>query len=100
MITHGSVAYSNMLLGVQEILCFFTHHCNPSLAYIAVRDIQSSLRNASVQSLPLAGNFLYNQKQPSTGEGEVANFLELLEKTQYLINAFHTYTILAILYNL
>ena len=40
---------------------FFTNHCNPSLAYIAVRDLQSSQRNASVQSLLFAGNFLYNQ---------------------------------------
>ena len=47
--------------GVQEKLCFFTIHCNPSLAYIAVRDFQSSQRNESVQSLLLAGNFLYNQ---------------------------------------
>ena len=47
--------------GVQEKLCFFTIHCNPSLAYIAVRDLQRSQRNASVQSLLLAGNFLYNQ---------------------------------------
>ena len=47
--------------GVQEKLCFFTILCNPSLAYIAVRDLQSSQRIASVQSLRLAGNFLYNQ---------------------------------------
>ena len=40
---------------------FFTIQCNPSLAYIAVRELQSSQRNASVQSLLLAGNFLYNQ---------------------------------------
>ena len=36
---------------------FFTIHCNPSLAYIAVEDLQSSQRKASVQSLLLAGNF-------------------------------------------
>ena len=47
--------------GVQVKLCFFTNHCNLSLAYIAIRDLQSSQRNASVQSLNLAGNFLYNQ---------------------------------------
>ena len=47
--------------GVQKKLCFFTIHCNPYLAYIAVRDPQSSQRRASVQSLLLAGNFLYNQ---------------------------------------
>ena len=42
--------------GVKEKLCFF--HCNPSLAYIAVKDLQSSQRNASVQLLQLAGIFL------------------------------------------
>ena len=56
---------------------FFTIHCDPSLAYIAVRDPQSSSpRKASVQSLLLAGN----QQQPSAGEGEVANFREFLKK--------------------
>jgi len=47
--------------GVQEKLCFFKILCNHSLAFIAVKDLQSSHRNASVQSLQLAGNFLYNQ---------------------------------------
>ena len=46
--------------GVQEKLCIFTIHCNPFLAYIAVRDLQSSRRNASVQSLLLAGHFCTN----------------------------------------
>ena len=50
-----------LLLGVREKMCFFTIHCNPSLASIAVRDIQRPQLNASVQSLLLAGNFLYNQ---------------------------------------
>ena len=50
------------LQGVQEKLCFFLLiHCNPSLAYIAVRDLQSSQRTTSAQSLLMAGNFLYNQ---------------------------------------
>ena len=40
--------------GVQEKLFFFTIYRNPSLAYIAVRDLQSSQRNASIQSLQLA----------------------------------------------
>ena len=53
--------FSAYLQGVQENLCFITIHCNPSLIYIAVRDLQSSQLNASVQSLLLAGNFLYNQ---------------------------------------
>ena len=68
---------------------FFTTHCNPSLADIAVRDLQSSQRNPSVQSLLLAGNFLYNQYQPSAGEGEVANFENSLKKTQYLMNTLY-----------
>ena len=62
--------------GCSGKLCSFKIHCNPFLAYIAVRDLQSSQRNASVQSLLLAGNFLYNQQQPSAGEGEVAIFNE------------------------
>ena len=49
------------LQGVQEKLCFFKILCNHSLAFIAVKDLQSSQRNASVMSLLLAGNFLYNQ---------------------------------------
>ena len=40
---------------------FFTIHCTPSLAYIAVRGLQSSQRNGSVQSLLLAGNLFNNQ---------------------------------------
>ena len=64
--------------GVHEKLSFFTIHCN--LANIAVIDLQSSQRNASVHSLLLAGNFLYNQQQPSAGEEEVANFREFQER--------------------
>ena len=44
----------------------------------------SSQRNASVQQLLLDGDFLYNQQQPSAGEGEVANFKEFLEKNTIL----------------
>ena len=69
-----------ILQGVQEKLCLCTIHCNPSLAYIAVRDLQSSQRYASVQSFLLVGNFLYNEKQPSAGEGEMTNFREFSEK--------------------
>ena len=39
---------------------FFTIYCNLSLAYIAVGVLQSSQSTASVQSLLLAGNILYN----------------------------------------
>ena len=41
------------LQSVPEKLGFFTIHCYPSLAYMAVRGLQSSQRNASVQSLPI-----------------------------------------------
>ena len=47
--------------GCSGKIVFFTIHFNPFLAYIAVRDLQSSHRNAIVQSLLLTGNFLYNQ---------------------------------------
>ena len=49
------------LCELQEKLCFFHNSLHPSPAYIAVSDLQSSHRNASVQSLLLAGSFLYNQ---------------------------------------
>ena len=42
--------------------------------------LHRSQRTASIQALLLAGNFLYNQKQPSVREGEVANFREFFEK--------------------
>ena len=60
-----------------KIMFFFTIHCNPSLAYIAVRDF-SSQRNASVQSLLLAGMFV----QPIAAEcwrgggGKLSRILE------------------------
>ena len=63
--------------GVHEKLCFFTIYCNASLAYIAVRPLQSSQRNASVKSLLLVIFCTTN----SAGEGEVANFREFLEKS-------------------
>ena len=61
VIFQKSKSLALIIQGVQEKKCFFTIYCNPSLAYIAVRDLQSSHRKANVQSLPLAGNFLYNQ---------------------------------------
>ena len=52
----------SIVQGVQEKLFFLQFTAIPSLlAYIAVRDLQSSQRNASVQSLLLTGNFVYNQ---------------------------------------
>ena len=54
--------------GCSGKIVFFTIPCNPSLAYIAVRDLQSFQRNASAKYLLLAGIFLFNQYQPSAGE--------------------------------
>ena len=34
-----AMQYIKYIQGVQEKLCFFTIHCNNSLAYIAVRDL-------------------------------------------------------------
>ena len=69
-----------IIQGIQKYRVFSQFTATLSLAYIAVRDLQISQRNASVQSLPLAGNYLYNQYQLSAGEGEKANFQEFLEK--------------------
>ena len=66
--------------GVQEKLFFPPIHYHPSLAYIAVRDLQSSQSNASVQSFLLAGNFLYNQKHPSADEGRGRKLSRILRK--------------------
>ena len=75
--------------GVQENLCFFTIHCNPSLAYIVVRDLQSSQRDASVQPLiPLASNFCTTNSSRVLAQlvRERWHLTRILEKTQYLIN--------------
>ena len=48
--------------GCSGKIVFFHNSLQPlPIAFIAVRDLQSSQRNASVQSLLLAGNFLHNQ---------------------------------------
>ena len=44
----------------EKYVGFFQNSLHASLAYIAVKDLQSSQRNSSVQSLLLAGNFLYH----------------------------------------
>jgi len=50
----------------------------PSVAHGCKRP--SKLSSQCERTLLLAGNFLYNQKQPSASEGDVANFQEFLEK--------------------
>ena len=75
-----------ILQGVQEKLCFFAVHCNPSLAYIiAVRYLQSTHRSASVQSLLLAGLCTTNSSRVLARE-RWQSFENSWEKTQYLMN--------------
>ena len=62
---------------------FITIHCKPSLAYIAVRDLQSSQRNTSVKSLLLARHFLNDKKQPSAGERRGRKRQNIPGKTQF-----------------
>jgi len=74
-----SYIYPYLLQGVEEKLCFFTTHCNPSLAH----NLQSYQRHASVQSLLLA-------VQPITTEccrGRGGKLLRILEnKTNTIFN--------------
>ena len=72
--------------GVQEKLCFFTIHCNPFLAYIAVRDLQSSQHNTSVQSLLLAGNFCTTNSSRVLARERLQI---LVKKTQYLMHTLY-----------
>ena len=68
-------------------LCFFTIHCNPCLAYIAVRDHQSSQRNESVQSLLLAGSFCTTNSSRVLARERWQTLQNSREKnTQYLMN--------------
>ena len=73
----GCVFYYRVL---RKNCVFSKFAATPPSPYIAVRDLLSSQRNASVQPLLLAGNFLYNQQQTSASVGEVANFWEFLGK--------------------
>ena len=78
--------------GVQEKLCFFTIHRNLSLAYIAVRDLQSSQRNASVQSLLLAGIFCTTNSSRVLARERWQTFENSWKKTQYLMNTLYQIT--------
>ena len=56
----------------------------PSMQLICARDL-SVLYSHSI----LVDHFLYNQKQPTAGEEEVAKYWKFLEKTQYLKNTMY-----------
>ena len=58
--------------GAQEKIEVFPIHCDPC-------HLEGQLA-LIVHSLLLSGHFLYNQKQPSAGEGEVVRFLRFLGK--------------------
>ena len=60
MFPHAYVeTYEREHTGCSGKIVFFLNSLQPQTP--AVRDLQSSKHNASVQSLLLAGNFLYNQ---------------------------------------
>ena len=65
------------LQGVQEKLCFFTIHCNPSIAYIAVRDFQSSQRNTVT---PIGWDFFVKSIAAQCWRGRGGKLREFLEK--------------------
>merc|ERR1712049_5940 len=78
--------YLSQIRSVHEkIVFFFTIHSNPSLAYIAVRELQSSQRNASVQSLLLAGSFCTTNDSRVLARERWQTFGNSWKKTQYLI---------------
>ena len=73
--------------GCSGKIVFFTIHCNPTLAFIAVRVRQSSHRNASVESLLLAGYFFVQPIAAECWRGRVGKLSRILgKKPQYLMN--------------
>ena len=77
---------------------FFRIHCNPLLANIAVRDLQSSQRNANVQSLLLAGNFCTTNCSRMLMRKRWQLSRTLGKKPQYLINKGFSIRTMKILY--
>ena len=70
--------------------CVYTHKAGrkPTLQ----QNWQSSEKSQSFkEKTQFLMNTLYNQQQPSAGEGEVANFRKFLEKTQYLMNTLYIF---------
>ena len=84
--THGA---EQNIQGVQEKLCLFTIHCNPSLAHIAVRDFQSS----SAMRVHTHSYWLVIFVQPIAAEcrwGRGGKLPRILgKKTQYLMNTLY-----------
>ena len=69
---------------------FFTIHCsNPTLAYIVVRDLQSSQRNVSVQTLLLAGNYCTTNSSRELAMERWQTLENSRKKTQYLTNTLY-----------
>ena len=75
--------------GIQEKNVFFTIHCNPSLAYISVRDRQSSQSNTSVQSRILGGIFFVQQIAAKCWLGKGGKLSRILGKKQYSMNTLY-----------
>ena len=82
---------------IQEKLCFFTNHCNPSLAYIAVRDLHSSQHNSSVQSLLLT--FCTTNNSRVLVRERWQTFENSWKKTQYILNTLYVINVYAETYS-
>ena len=83
---HVIHSHSLVLQGVQEKLCFFTIHCNPSPAYIAVRDLQSSQRNAVYNYSYWLVIFCTTNSSRVLARERWQTFENSWKKTQYLMN--------------
>ena len=66
---------------------FFTIHCNPSLAYIAVRDLQSSQRKMRMYSHSYWLVFFVQPLAAECWRGK--GFENSWKKTQYLMNTLY-----------
>ena len=74
-----------------KIVFFHSSLQNLPRLHIALRDLQSSQRNASVQSLLLAGLFCTTNSSGVLARGRWQTFENFWEKTQYLMNTLYMY---------
>ena len=88
--TSAACSTSGDIKGVQEKLWFFTIHCNPSLTYIAVRDLQGSLNAMRVYShsywLVL---FCTTNSSQVLARERWQTFENSWKKTQFLMNTLY-----------
>ena len=78
--------------GVQKKLCFFTIHCNPSLAYIAVRDLLQALNAMRVYSHSYWLVIFCTANSSRVLAREMwQTFENSWKKTQYLMNTLYIF---------